>query len=73
MKGKTAKHYVQYLYLCKVKINSHSHKREMHTKQRTEVNHGTVGKRMRLEEVVVEETANCLLQFISLLLLIIGP
>ena len=45
----------------------------MHTKQRTEVSHGTVGKRMRLEEVVVEETANCLLQFISLFLLIIGP
>ena len=36
VKGKTAKHYVQY-HLCKVKINSHSHKRDAHqTKDRGE-------------------------------------
>ena len=49
--------YVLSRFLCKIKINSHSHKIEMHTKQRTEVSHGTVGEKDEIGEVVVEETA----------------
>ena len=58
--------YVLSRFLCKMKINSHSYKIEMHTKQRTEVSHGMVGEKDEIGGSGCGRNC-CLLQFISLL------